>query len=106
IEGQVRDESGRPVPGARVMLSGSDIMVETDRRGRFAFADVPSGAQTLAIIAEGMQRARVTDITVRAGRRLSLGAITIPAQQPGITQLEDYIVSAKKNDGVVELDPY
>jgi len=36
ITGSVRDEIGRPLPGARVRLQGSDQMTETDGRGAFA----------------------------------------------------------------------
>jgi iron complex outermembrane recepter protein len=106
IEGQVRDDSGKPVAGARVSLHDSELSVLTDRRGRFTFDEVPAGAQVLAITADGIQKTRVTDVVVRANRRHTLGTITIPATVAGITQLEDYFVSAKKNDGVIELDPY
>jgi iron complex outermembrane recepter protein len=106
IEGQVRDESGKPVANARISLAGSDQFILTDRRGRFTLEDVPAGAQAVSIFAEGMQKTRVTDVVVRGGHRHTLSAITIPATVAGITQLEDYVVSAKKNDGVVELTPY
>jgi iron complex outermembrane recepter protein len=106
IDGQVRDVSGAPVPNARVSLVGSDNWALTDRHGRFLLATVPSGAQAVSIFAEGMQRTRVTDVIVKPGHRHTLSSITIPATVSGITQLDDYVVSARKNDGVVELDPY
>lgn len=107
IEGSVREEkSGRPVAGAKVTLAGTDISVLTDRRGRFTLDDVSPGEHVLMVTADGMQDTKVTDVSVRAGGRLSLSAIGIPVRQEGPLQLEPYSVSAKKNDGVVELDPY
>lgn len=80
--------------------------VLTDKRGRFTFDEVPAGPQSLAITAEGMKNTKVTDVNVKAGHRLTLSTIAIPVVAAGAVQLEDYIVSAKKNDGVVELAPY
>lgn len=106
VEGSVQSESGRPVAGARVSLVGSNQTVLTDKRGRFTFDEVPAGPQALAIAAEGMQNTKVTDVNVKAGHRLTLSTIAIPVVASGAVQLEDYVVSAKKNEGVVELDPY
>ncbi len=106
VEGSVQSESSRPVAGARVSLVGSNQTVLTDKRGRFTFEEVPAGPQALAITAEGVQNTKVTDVNVKAGHRLTLSTIAIPVAIAGAVQLEDYVVSAKKNDGVVELDPY
>lgn len=106
IEGSVQNESGKPVMGARVSLTGTKQAVITDKRGRFFLVEVPAGPQALAITAEGMQNTKVTDVNVKAGHRLTLSTIAIPLAGTDAVQLEDYIVSAKKNDGVVELDPY
>ncbi len=105
VEGSVQSESGRPVAGAHVSLTGTKQMTVTDKRGRFAFEDMPAGAYALAITGEGIQNTKVTDVNVKVGHRLTLSAITVPVAVVGAVQLEDYIVSAKKNDGVVELDP-
>lgn len=106
VEGSVRDESGKPVAGARVSLADSDKAATTDKRGRFVIAGIPAGAHVLQIAADGMQNTRVTDVTVHAGRELSMSPITIPVRKQGTLELETYSVSAKKNDGILELDPY
>lgn len=106
VEGSVQSESGRPVAGARVSLVGSNQTVLTDKRGRYTFDEVPAGSQSLAITAEGMQNTKVTDVNVKAGRRMTLSTIAMPVAAVGAVQLEDYVVNAKKNDGVVELAPY
>lgn len=106
IEGSIRDESGKPVAGAKVAIADSDNAVATDKRGRFLISGVAAGTYVLQVTAEGLQNARVTDVTVNAGRELSMSPITIPVRKQGTLELETYSVSAKKNDGVVELDPY
>jgi iron complex outermembrane recepter protein len=106
VDGAVRDESGRPIPDARVALANHELFAVTDRRGRFSLTDVPAGEHVLQVSAEGLQKTRVTDVNVRGGHRSTLSAITIPSRSAGLVQLEDYVVSAKKNDGVIELDPY
>jgi len=107
IEGSVRDaDSGRPVAGANVMVTGTEQSVITDRRGRFTLGEVPVGEHELRVTAEGLQSTRVVDVVVRGGHRHTLSPVGIPQRKVGVTQLEDFVVSAKKNDGVVELDPY
>lgn len=107
IDGAVREAgSRRPVAGAKVELADSRLFVVTDRRGRFLLEGVPPGMHVIAIQAEGMQKTRVTDVQVRGGHRQTLSVISVPVQQAGTVQLEDYVVSAKKNDGTIELDPY
>jgi iron complex outermembrane receptor protein len=106
VEGSVQSESGRPVAGAHVSLTGTKQMTVTDKRGRFALEDMPAGTYALAITGEGIQNTKVTDVNVKAGHRLTLSAITVPVAVAGAVQLEDYVVSAKKNEGIVELDPF
>ncbi|MBL9207510.1 MAG: TonB-dependent receptor [Opitutaceae bacterium] len=107
IEGSVREEkTGKPVAEARVGVLGTTLSGLTDSRGSFSIDQVPAGILTLGISAEGMQNTRVTDVAVKEGRTYTLGAVTLPLKVPGVVQLEDYIVSAKKNDGVIELDAY
>ena len=106
VEGSVQSESGRPVAGARVSLVGSNQTVLTDKHGRFVFEDVEAGPQSLAITAEGMLNTKVTDVNVKPGHCLTLSTLTVPAAAIGAVQLEDYIVSARKDEGVIELDPY
>jgi len=107
IEGSVREaDSSRPVAGASVTVAGTELSVQTDRRGRFTLSEVPAGEHELRVTAEGLQTTRVVDVSVRGGHRHTLSPVGIPQRRQGVTQLEDFVVSAKKNDGVVELDPF
>ena len=97
IEGMVRDEgTGKGVEGAKVVLLGTEKFTTTDKRGRFTLDDVPAGEHQIEIAAPGRQRAKVTDVTVKAGHRLSLSAIAVPALKEGVEQMEPFLVSAKK----------
>lgn len=94
IEGSVQSESGRPVPGARVSLVGSNQTALTDKRGRFAFDEVPAGPHALAITADGMQNTKVTDVNVKAGHRLTLSTIAIPIAVKTRDQMWDAVDNA------------
>ncbi len=50
--GEVLDDAGAPVEGARVVLVSPALTVRTDRRGRFCVA-CPAGVRTLRVEAEG-----------------------------------------------------
>ena len=52
--GKVSDADGRAVEGAQVTVTRVDLVVLTDRWGRFCFS-VPSGDRTLSVLADGFQ---------------------------------------------------
>jgi outer membrane cobalamin receptor len=62
VDGVVRDSSGAVIRGAAVHLESGSFRAatKTDGRGRFSFADVPQGAGTAAVSAEGFVTARKT----------------------------------------------
>lgn len=55
--GEVVDESGAPVTGARILLADLDVGARTDRRGRFCLA-APPGDRTLSVVALGFATQR------------------------------------------------
>ncbi len=59
VSGTVTNDTGRPVPGVRVFVEGADAVVETDRDGAYALADVPEGA-TLVYKRPGYRLAEAT----------------------------------------------
>jgi hypothetical protein len=71
--GQVLDDAGAPVAGARVVLADLDLGTRTDRRGRFCLA-APAGDRSLSVAAPGFATARQT---VRLGQRNLEVSITL-----------------------------
>ena len=55
--GEVVDETGAPVTGARILLADLDVGARTDRRGRFCLA-APPGDRTLSVVALGFATQR------------------------------------------------
>jgi hypothetical protein len=55
--GQVLDEQGQPIAGARVLLADLDLGARTDRRGRFCLS-APPGDRTLSVVALGFRTLR------------------------------------------------
>ena len=50
--GEVVDESGAPIEGARVQLTSPPLTIRTDKRGRFCVA-CPAGERTFLVDAPG-----------------------------------------------------
>ncbi len=55
--GEVLDDTGTPVAGARVLLADLELGARTDKRGRFCLA-APPGDRTLSVVALGFAAAR------------------------------------------------
>src|SRR3989442_14643119 len=58
ITGRVVNESGKPLPNARVFVSGSGRqsvrrMINTDETGRFVADDLPRGSYAIMVFASG-----------------------------------------------------
>ncbi len=107
VEGVVRRaDSNQGVENARVVVEGTGRSVVADPRGRFLITDVPAGTHTLAITAEKMVNTQLTDVTVNPGRRTLLRAIEMPAQKEGVVQMQPYVASEKRSDGVLALENF
>jgi len=88
ITGRIVNESGKPMPGARVIISGSSRQavrrtISTDEAGRFAADDLPRGSYAITAQASGYVLVREPGDTVhhRPGDSVNLvlrkgGAIT------------------------------
>jgi hypothetical protein len=83
LEGIVRQENGRPVIGARILLRSIATNQQTekisDAQGVFRFLEVPSGAYEVTITAEGFQEFRNTAIQLKPGDDLILEAALVSA---------------------------
>jgi hypothetical protein len=72
LRGQVTDESGAVVPGARVVLGGSGVKnqtVTTDGSGAYSFKLLTPGEYLLSGAAQQMATARALAITIHAGEQ-------------------------------------
>jgi outer membrane receptor protein involved in Fe transport len=103
-----RMDSNKPAANVTVTIRETGQTTITDEKGRYSFPSVLPGTYTLIAMGEGYGRTRITDVVVRPGHELSLSreAIVSRSSNQEPVELEDYIVSAKKNDGVTELDIY
>src|SRR6266481_2478384 len=81
LEGIVREENGRPVIGARILLRSVATKLQSikisDAQGVFRFLDVPPGAYEVTITAEGLQKFRNPAIQLKAGDDFVLEAALI-----------------------------
>lgn len=71
IEGTVRDSTGAPVEGARVMIARApasfpDIAVLTATDGRFSLPSAGAGEHEILVAADGYDQARVSVVPRRA----------------------------------------
>jgi hypothetical protein len=88
LEGIVRQENGRPVIGARILLrsiaTNQQSVKISDAQGVFRFLDVPPGAYEITITAEGFEEFRNPRIQLKAGDDFVLEAalVSAPARNP------------------------
>jgi hypothetical protein len=70
LRGQVADESGAIIPGARVVLSGLNVPVRTavaDERGSYSFAGVPTGTYSVQASAPQLTQLQPIRIDLKPG---------------------------------------
>jgi hypothetical protein len=89
-QGDVVDDRGEPVVGARValdhvptwLLVGSNPVqvAVTDTKGRFVLHELPEGSITIEAYSPDLGRARVTDVKVVSGRATDRVHIVIPSE--------------------------
>lgn len=60
ITGEVRDESGTPLPGVTVLLKGTQVGVATDVNGKFTMSIPASSKHTLIFTFIGMEKKEIT----------------------------------------------
>lgn len=77
IAGIVRDESGKPIIGARVSIEALAVQTRTDSTGRFVLAGLPARNVTVGFRHLGYRPA-VATIDVPAGQTLNLGISLVP----------------------------
>jgi len=66
LTGTVADTEGNPLPGANVVLDGTDFGTATESDGAYRIANIPPGSYTIRVTFVGY-RAEERDVTVEAG---------------------------------------
>jgi hypothetical protein len=72
LQGTVKDQSGAVVPRAHVTLTGTTLIgskeLVTDSSGYYRFANLPPGAYTLVVKAEGFETTKQSGIVIEVSR--------------------------------------
>lgn len=95
IEGEViQQETGRPVPEARIFVRGLPVEVLTDVRGRFR-VEVPSGIHDVVMVHPGFDTVTTSGIEVPVDHP---AAVVIEAASGGV-ELEEMTVTEPRIEG-------
>lgn len=91
VEGTVTDaQTGEPLPGANVVVDGTDRGAATANDGSYRLTDVPTGSQTLVASFVGYETARV-EVDIAEGetmvRDIALDRQTFEGQEVVVTAL-------------------
>ena len=68
ITGTVLDKDGFPIPGATVVIAGSNTGTATDIKGNFTLKDVPTRTYMVEVSCISYQKMRISDVKVAGGR--------------------------------------
>ncbi len=112
LYGTVTDESGAPLPGVKVTVSGIGAPREqfTDANGNWRFLALDPGAYTVAAELEGMGGLQYPDVIVAVGRNTSVPLVLAAALEETITVtsesplLDERRLSTGTNISQVELE--
>jgi len=91
LHGQVTDESGGVVPGAKVTLNGPGGLVKTttaDGTGSYSFSGVAEGNYTVQASAPQLVQARPWKATLKGGSQVVNLVLTVAARSDNVTVQE------------------
>lgn len=94
---QVVDEAGRPVPGAAVVSARGTRGARTDAGGVAFLSSLPGGADTLRILAPGMDPAQET---VTLGEEPGSARVTLRSRTVRLAQVEATATPAARGPGM------
>ncbi|UZD21131.1 TonB-dependent receptor [Algoriphagus halophytocola] len=100
IRGSIVDQiTNAPMPGATVMILGSDPLIGTtsDSSGEFKLEDLPVGTYTLKVSFIGFKEIILPNIKVNSGKEVVL---SIPIEED-ITQIQEVVVTANEKDRTI-----
>ncbi len=75
--GEVLDDAGQPVAGARISLADLDLSARSDRKGHFCIA-APPGDRTLSVLAQGFATFRTVISLASTGSELHVSLKPAP----------------------------
>jgi hypothetical protein len=75
--GEVLDDAGQPVAGARISLADLDLSARSDRKGHFCIA-APPGDRTLSVLAQGFATFRTVISLAPTGSELHVSLKPAP----------------------------
>lgn len=100
IRGTVIDQITKaPMPGATVVILGSDPVIgtNTDRDGYFKLVDLPLGSYSLKVSFMGFKEITFPNVQLNSGKEVVL---TIPLEED-ITQIDEFVVTATEKDRTI-----
>ncbi len=100
IRGTVVDQITKvPLPGATVVVLGSDPLIgtTTDKSGDFRLVDLPVGSYTLKVSFIGFKDVLLPNIKLNSGKEVVLA---ISAEED-ITQIDEFVVTANEKDRTI-----
>ncbi|WP_022834525.1 TonB-dependent receptor [Salisaeta longa] len=87
--GRVTSAAGDSLPGANVVLDGTQLGAAAGTDGRYRIENIPSGRYTLVVSFVGFERKRIPDVRIRAGettrRDIELREEALQARQITVT---------------------
>ena len=93
ISGTVLDKDGFPIPGATVLIMGTNNGTATDLKGKFTLKEVPERTLSVEIRCISYAPIRISDINVRGGQTKPLDVVL----QDESEQLGEVVVTATYN---------
>jgi len=94
LAGQVRDESGAPIPDTVIAVTaaadGAVRRTTSDAAGRFEMTDMASGRYSVLAERPGLQPAAIPEVVLAAG---SSRAVILELKVPGVTELTSVVVA-------------
>lgn len=94
VTGVVTNDTGSPLPGARITVRGTGITVSTDRQGRYVLPNLTAGTATFEVSYLGLPQTTAS-VTV-AARGVTVADIIVPSG----TRLDEVVVVGSLTDGI------
>ena len=91
LEGRIRDQTGQPVPNARVVIVGSSAAATANPQGYFFINNVQAGVLSIRVAYVGYKPKQVTGIKMLSGQTITQD---VSLEQTAVTVQEITVVAA------------